>query len=92
MLISFPNPQTPTLTPFQTIEFRFYPANHSVVRAEYNLPCIPYEMTGPNKPGFFSGFHAVDKVLDDVRVSIPFLYPFNNGANNPTRPQATQFS
>jgi hypothetical protein len=49
----------------QTIEFNFYPANHSVVRAEYGFPCIPYEMTGNNKVGFFSGFNAVDKVLDD---------------------------
>ncbi|KAL5117107.1 hypothetical protein ACEQ8H_004932 [Pleosporales sp. CAS-2024a] len=48
-----------------TVEFRFYPANHSVVRAEYGFPCIPYEMTGNNKQGFFSGFQAVDKVLDD---------------------------
>jgi hypothetical protein len=28
-------------------------------------------MTGPNKTGFFSGFHAVDKVLDDVRLPFP---------------------
>ncbi|CAO2652889.1 Nn.00g023000.m01.CDS01 [Neocucurbitaria sp. VM-36] len=48
-----------------TVEFRFYPANHSVVRAEYGFPCIPYEMTGPDKQGFFTGFHAVDKVLED---------------------------
>ncbi|KAF2035214.1 hypothetical protein EK21DRAFT_84835 [Setomelanomma holmii] len=48
-----------------TIEFRFYPANHSIVRAEYGFPCIPYEMTGSNKAGFFSGFNPVDKVLDD---------------------------
>ncbi|KAH7382595.1 hypothetical protein DE146DRAFT_760433 [Phaeosphaeria sp. MPI-PUGE-AT-0046c] len=48
-----------------TVEFRFYPTNHSVVRAEYSFPCIPYEMTGPNKHGFFSGFNAVDKVVHD---------------------------
>ncbi|OAL03415.1 hypothetical protein IQ06DRAFT_324098 [Phaeosphaeriaceae sp. SRC1lsM3a] len=48
-----------------TIEFRFYPTNHSVVRAEYGFPCIPYEMSGPNKQGFFSGFNAIDKVVDD---------------------------
>jgi hypothetical protein len=53
------------LTSFQTIEFNFYPANHSVVRAEYGFPCIPYEMTGNDKVGFFSGFNAVDKVLDN---------------------------
>ncbi|KAK3209569.1 hypothetical protein GRF29_69g2210326 [Pseudopithomyces chartarum] len=46
-----------------TIEFTFYPQNHSVIRAEYEHPCIPYEMTGPNKTGFYSGFHAVDAVL-----------------------------
>jgi hypothetical protein len=46
------------------IEFDFYPANHSIVRAEYGYPCIPYEMTGSNKQGFFAGFHPVDKVLD----------------------------
>lgn len=48
-----------------TVEFDFYPLNHSVVRAEYGFPCIPYEMTGSNKTGFFSGFRTVGKVLDD---------------------------
>jgi hypothetical protein len=47
----------------QTIEFAFYPLNHSVVRAEYGYPCIPYEMTGQGKTGFFSGFKPVDSVL-----------------------------
>ncbi|KAF2002362.1 hypothetical protein P154DRAFT_574306 [Amniculicola lignicola CBS 123094] len=47
------------------VEFRFYPQNHSVVRAEYGYPCIPYEMTGADKKGFFTGFNAVDKFLDD---------------------------
>lgn len=46
------------------VEFDFYPLNHSIVRAEYGFPCIPYEMTGFGKTGFFSGFHPVDKVLD----------------------------
>ncbi|KAF3043773.1 hypothetical protein E8E12_010048 [Didymella heteroderae] len=46
------------------VEFDFYPRNHSVVRAEYGFPCIPYEMTGSGKTGFFSGFNPVDKVLD----------------------------
>ncbi|KAF2468442.1 uncharacterized protein BDR25DRAFT_173938, partial [Lindgomyces ingoldianus] len=45
------------------IEFRFFPPNHSIVRAEYTFPCIPYEMTGKGKVGFFSGFHPVDAVL-----------------------------
>ena len=47
----------------KTIEFAFYPLNHSVVRAEYGFPCIPYEMIGQGKTGFFSGFKPVDSVL-----------------------------
>ncbi|KAF2437827.1 hypothetical protein P171DRAFT_173807 [Karstenula rhodostoma CBS 690.94] len=47
------------------VEFDFYPVNHSVIRAEYEHPCIPYEMTGRGKTGFWSGFHATDVVLDD---------------------------
>ena len=38
------------------IEFNFYPGNHSVVRSAFEFPCIPYENTGPNRVGFFSGF------------------------------------
>ncbi|KAF2755637.1 hypothetical protein EJ05DRAFT_513122 [Pseudovirgaria hyperparasitica] len=48
-----------------TVEFRFGPTNHSVVRAEYEYPCIPYEMTGRSKVGFFSGFKEVDVILED---------------------------
>ncbi|KAF7958826.1 hypothetical protein EAE96_002358 [Botrytis aclada] len=49
------------------IEFRFYPQNHSVARAEYgsNRACIPYEVTGINKKGFWSGFHPINVVLND---------------------------
>ncbi|PVI04493.1 hypothetical protein DM02DRAFT_692266 [Periconia macrospinosa] len=46
-----------------TIEFTFYPQNHSVVRAEYKRPCIPIEHSNPSQQGFFSGFHAVDAIL-----------------------------
>jgi hypothetical protein len=34
-------------------------------------------MTGTNKPGFSSGFKAVDKVLEDVCFPIPNLHPLN---------------
>ncbi|PQE04002.1 extracellular serine-rich protein [Rutstroemia sp. NJR-2017a BVV2] len=47
------------------IEFRFYPQNHSVARAEYGRPCIPYEVTGVNKQGFWSGFRPINVVLSD---------------------------
>lgn len=63
------------------IEFDFYPANHSVCRAEYLYPCIPYEDTGKGKVGFFSGFHPVDAILSNpptwsIRVndSNPIFY------------------
>ncbi|EUC48652.1 hypothetical protein COCMIDRAFT_51479, partial [Bipolaris oryzae ATCC 44560] len=51
-----------------TVEFAFYPLNHSVVRAEYGFPCIPYEMTGASKTGFFSNFHPVDTVLSSPPI------------------------
>lgn len=51
------------------VKFQFYPNNHSVVRAEYGYPCIPYEMTGVGKAGFYSGFKPVDVILDDVSTS-----------------------
>ncbi|KIW90166.1 uncharacterized protein Z519_08809 [Cladophialophora bantiana CBS 173.52] len=48
-----------------TILFQFYPNNHSVIRAEYGYPCVPYEDTGVDKVGFFSGFYPVEAVLPD---------------------------
>ncbi|KAL2351382.1 hypothetical protein BJ546DRAFT_1066148 [Cryomyces antarcticus] len=45
------------------IQFQFFPPNHSVIRAEYGYPCIPYEDTGVDKVGFFSGFKPVDVIL-----------------------------
>ena len=47
-------------------EFRFYPQNHSVARAEYKLPCIPYEFTGAGKVGFWSGYKPTSVVSNDV--------------------------
>lgn len=32
-------------------------------------PCIPYEMTGPQKTGFFSGFHPIDVISNEVKTS-----------------------
>ena len=51
---------------FASSEFQFFPPNHSVARAEYGFPCIPYELTGTNKTGFFSGFHFVGQILENV--------------------------
>lgn len=48
------------------VEFEFYPKNHSVVRADYLTPCVPYEKMGPRRTGFFSGFYPVDEITDNV--------------------------
>ena len=53
------------------IEFQFFPPNHSVGRAEYQQPCIPYEDTGENKVGFWSGFYPLSKILDYVGITLP---------------------
>ncbi|KAH9221529.1 hypothetical protein DL95DRAFT_455361 [Leptodontidium sp. 2 PMI_412] len=47
------------------VEFRFYPQNHSVARAEYKYPCIPYEVVDVGKQGFWSGFNPVSVVLSN---------------------------
>lgn len=51
------------LTDLCLVEYDFYPANHSVARAQYEYPCIPYEDTGVDLVGFFSGFKPVDAIL-----------------------------
>lgn len=45
----------------------FYPQNHSVARAEFGFPCIPYENTGPNKVGFWSGFQPISAPSENVK-------------------------
>ncbi|CAK7205947.1 hypothetical protein SEUCBS139899_008727 [Sporothrix eucalyptigena] len=47
------------------IEFNFCPGNHSVVRSAFKFPCIPYEDTGPNRIGFFSGFQDTNVYSSD---------------------------
>lgn len=63
-------------------EFQFFPPNHSVGRAEYQQPCIPYEDTGENKVGFWSGFFPLDKILPNVSDTpgnhITLLNPVNS--------------
>ncbi|PVH78932.1 hypothetical protein DL98DRAFT_560983 [Cadophora sp. DSE1049] len=51
------------------IEYRFYPQNHSVARAAFgNEPCIPYELTGPGRVGFWSGFNPIALVLSNPPI------------------------
>ncbi|KXJ86233.1 hypothetical protein Micbo1qcDRAFT_236963 [Microdochium bolleyi] len=37
------------------IHFDFFPKNHSVVKAEFKNPCIPYDVARPGGSMFFSG-------------------------------------
>ncbi|KAL3417483.1 hypothetical protein PVAG01_10493 [Phlyctema vagabunda] len=74
--------------PGDVVSFRFYPLNHSVARAAFGQPCIPYEYTGINHVGFWSGFKPVAVVLSDPPVynllindTDPiFFYCFSPGA------------
>ncbi|KAI0181192.1 hypothetical protein GGR52DRAFT_22495 [Hypoxylon sp. FL1284] len=48
-------PDTTKANPGDTIRFNFYPTNHSVVRAAFKNPCIPWELTNDPAESFFSG-------------------------------------
>ncbi|KAI0138626.1 hypothetical protein F4776DRAFT_62354 [Hypoxylon sp. NC0597] len=48
-------PDTIQANPGDTIRFNFYPKNHSVVRADFKKPCIPWELTQDPTESFFSG-------------------------------------
>ncbi|KAI1085133.1 hypothetical protein F5B20DRAFT_575598 [Whalleya microplaca] len=48
-------PDTIQANPGDTIHFNFYPKNHSVARAAFKNPCIPWELTQFDGETFFSG-------------------------------------
>ena len=50
--------------------FQFYPTNHSVIKAAYGYPCIPYEDLGLSGDTFFSGFFPTLDISDSVRCLI----------------------
>ncbi|KAI1144253.1 hypothetical protein F5Y05DRAFT_364128 [Hypoxylon sp. FL0543] len=60
-------PDTIQANPGDTIHFNFYPKNHSVVRADFKKPCIPWELTQDPAESFFSG--AVEQ--DTLQSPIP---------------------
>ncbi|KAK5112736.1 hypothetical protein LTR62_003834 [Meristemomyces frigidus] len=56
-------PNSLVAIPGDIVSFQFYPGNHSVARAQYGFPCVPYEdITG--LPGFHSGFQPVNFTLE----------------------------
>lgn len=58
------NPDTIKANPGDTIRFEFYPKNHSVVRADFEKPCIPWELTNDPAGSFFSGAVEQDTLQD----------------------------
>ncbi|OIW34456.1 hypothetical protein CONLIGDRAFT_5741 [Coniochaeta ligniaria NRRL 30616] len=48
------------------IEFRLYPGNHTVARSDFGTPCLPYEYTGLNRQGFFSGYIGPQVITNDL--------------------------
>jgi plastocyanin len=69
-------PNSINALPGDIVTFKFWPGNHSVIRAEYAYPCIPYEDVDENgEGGFYSGVMSPDSqdVSDDnVRDSIAY--------------------
>jgi hypothetical protein len=53
--------------------FQFYPTNHSVIRAAYGYPCIPYDYVATASDAgnmFDSGFQPIAAITDNVRRSV----------------------
>lgn len=49
-------PNSINALPGDIVNFRFWPGDHSVIRADYGYPCIPYEdLDGNEGEGFYSG-------------------------------------
>jgi plastocyanin len=58
-------PNSINAKPGDIVSFKFWPGNHSVIRAEYGYPCVPYEdFDGNENGGFYSGVQSPD--LNDV--------------------------
>lgn len=54
-------PNSINALPGDIVTFRFWPGNHSVIRAEYGYPCVPYEdFEGNEGAGFYSGVQSPD--------------------------------
>ncbi|PKS07893.1 hypothetical protein jhhlp_006501 [Lomentospora prolificans] len=54
--------------PGDTVEFKFYPPDHSVIRADYEHGCIPYENVGAHRVGFYSEQQFVSGISEDNPV------------------------
>ena len=57
--------------PGDIVSFMFMEGNHSVIKAEYGYPCVPYEdIEGNEGKGFYSGdFSVTQEQVDNGDVS-----------------------
>lgn len=56
-------PNSINALPGDIVTFKFWPGNHSVIRASYGRPCEPYEnLQGNEGQGFYSGVMTPDDV------------------------------
>ncbi|KAK6841301.1 hypothetical protein PG987_002161 [Apiospora arundinis] len=67
-------PDSVTANVGDIVRFNFYPTNHSVARAEFRYPCIPYETVEIGRRGFYSDLVPVQAILNepphfDVKVN-----------------------
>jgi len=63
-------PNSINALPGDIVTFKFWPGNHSVIRAEFGYPCVPYEELRDNDgAGFYSGVQAPD-VVDVERDNV----------------------
>lgn len=60
------DPNTIEASPGDLIVFEFFPSNHSVIKAAYGYPCVPFEDVVPNGATFFSGHFPLNEVLPNV--------------------------
>ncbi|KAK6402295.1 hypothetical protein LTR95_019090, partial [Oleoguttula sp. CCFEE 5521] len=49
------SPNSINAQPGDIISFSFWPGDHSVIRAAFGYPCVPFEYLFPGHPGFYSG-------------------------------------
>lgn len=57
----FFTPNSINALPGDIVTFKFWPGSHSVIRATYGRPCVPYEDTqGNSGQGFYSGVMSPD--------------------------------
>ncbi|KAK8087951.1 hypothetical protein PG997_002912 [Apiospora hydei] len=67
-------PESITANVGDIVRFNFYATNHSVARAEFGYPCIPYETVEIGRRGFYSDLVPVQAILNepphfDVRIN-----------------------